>query len=203
MMVVTTNEIPGWEIQRVCGEVFGLTVRSRNAFSQIGAGFKSMFGGELQGMTRNLVESRNEVMGRMLEAARQKGGNAVIGMRFDTSEMADTWTELCAYGTAVVAVPVSDAAKETARSMGYGGPPAGAPGPQQAPAHAAGGPGNFAPQGMPPAGPQGAPPQGPQGPMQGPPQGPPPQYGPQGTPPQGPPPGYPQGYQPSGPQHAG
>src|SRR3954447_4684849 len=122
MMVVTSNEIPGWEIQRVCGEVFGLTVRSRNAFSQLGAGFKSMFGGELQGMTRNLTDSRNEVMGRMLEAARQKGGNAVVCMRFDTSEMADTWTELCAYGTAVVAIPVSDAAKETARAMGYGAP---------------------------------------------------------------------------------
>jgi uncharacterized protein YbjQ (UPF0145 family) len=120
MMVVTTNDIPGWEIQRVCGEVFGLTVRSRNAFSQIGAGFKSMFGGELQGMTKNLAESRNEVMGRMLEHARTKGGNAVIGMRFDTSEMGDVWTELCAYGTAVVAIPVSDAAKQTAQSLGYG-----------------------------------------------------------------------------------
>jgi uncharacterized protein YbjQ (UPF0145 family) len=126
MLVVTTNEIPGWEIQRVCGEVFGLTVRSRNAFSQLGAGFKSMFGGELQGMTRNLADSRNEVMGRMLEAARQKGGNAVIGMRFDTSEMGETWTELCAYGTAVVAVPVNDAARQTAQALGYsapGGPP--------------------------------------------------------------------------------
>ncbi len=73
MLVVTTNEIPGWEIQRVCGEVFGLTVRSRNAFSQMGAGLKSMFGGELQGMTKNLIDSRNEVMNRMLEAARSSG----------------------------------------------------------------------------------------------------------------------------------
>ena len=101
MLVVTTNDLPGWEIQRVCGEVFGLTVRSRNAFSQMGAGLKSMFGGELQGMTKNLAESRNEVMGRMLEHARQRGGNAVVAMRFDTSEMGDTWTEICAYGTAV------------------------------------------------------------------------------------------------------
>jgi uncharacterized protein YbjQ (UPF0145 family) len=122
MLVVTSNDIPGWEIQRVCGEVFGLTVRSRNAFSQMGAGFKSMFGGELQGMTKNLADSRNEVMGRMLEHARARGGNAVVAMRFDTSEMGDTWTELCAYGTAVVAVPVTDAAKETARSLGYGQP---------------------------------------------------------------------------------
>lgn len=127
MLVVTSNDIPGWEIQRVCGEVFGLTVRSRNAFSQMGAGLKSMFGGELQGMTKNLTDSRNEVMGRMLEQARAKGGNAVICMRFDTSEMGDTWTELCAYGTAVVAVPVDEAAKQTATSLGYGnpsGPPA-------------------------------------------------------------------------------
>jgi len=122
MLVVTTNDIPGWEIQRVCGEVFGLTVRSRNAFSQIGAGLKSLMGGELRGMTENLVNSRNEVMGRMLEAARARGGNAVICMRFDTSEMGDVWTEICAYGTAVVAVPVTDAARETAADLGYGAP---------------------------------------------------------------------------------
>jgi uncharacterized protein YbjQ (UPF0145 family) len=120
MLVVTTNEIPGWEIQRVCGEVFGLTVRSRNAFSQIGAGFKSLMGGELKGMTENLINSRNEAMGRMLEAAQARGGNAVVGMRFDTSEMGDTWTEICAYGTAVVAVPVDDGARQTAAELGYG-----------------------------------------------------------------------------------
>ena len=122
MLVVTTNDIPGWEIQRVCGEVFGLTVRSRNAFSQLGAGLKSLMGGELRGMTENLMNSRNDVMGRMLEAARARGGNAVVGMRFDTSEMGDVWTEICAYATAVVAVPVTDAARETAAELGYGAP---------------------------------------------------------------------------------
>ena len=122
MLVTTTNDLPGWEIQRVCGEVFGLTVRSRNAFSQMGAGLKSMFGGELQGMTKNLTLSRNEVMARMLEHARSKGANAVVAMRFDTSEMGDTWTELCAYGTAVVAVPIDDGAKQTAAELGYGLP---------------------------------------------------------------------------------
>jgi uncharacterized protein YbjQ (UPF0145 family) len=144
MLAVTTNDINGWEIQRVCGEVFGLTVRSRNAFSQAGAGFKSMLGGELKGMTKSLIDSRNEVMNRMFEEARARGGNAVIAMRFDTSEMGPNWTEICAYGTAVVAVPVSDAAKQTAASLGYGqpGPQAGGPqGPQ--------GPQGFAPQGQP------------------------------------------------------
>jgi uncharacterized protein YbjQ (UPF0145 family) len=120
MLVVTSDLIPGWQIQRVCGEVFGLTVRSRNAFSQLGAGLKSVFGGELQAMTKNLSDSRNEVMGRMLEHARSKGGNAVVAMRFDTSEMGNTWTELCAYGTAVVAVPLDDAARQTAAELGYG-----------------------------------------------------------------------------------
>lgn len=122
MLVVTMNDIPGWEIQRVCGEVFGLTVRSRNAFSQMGAGFKSLVGGELKGMTANLIESRNEVMGRMLDEARARGGNAVVAMRFDTSEMGDVWTEICAYGTAVVAVPVTEAARMTAQQLGYSMP---------------------------------------------------------------------------------
>ncbi len=120
MLVVTTNDIPGWEIDRVCGEVFGLTVRSRNAFSQMGAGFKSIVGGELKGMTTNLVDSRNEAMERMLEEARARGGNAIVAMRFDTSDLGNTWSEICAYGTAVVARPVTGAARETATALGYG-----------------------------------------------------------------------------------
>ena len=101
MLIVTTNEIPGYAITDVYGEVFGLTVRSRNAFSQMGAGLKSMLGGELKGMTKALVDSRTEVVQRMVEEAEAKGGNAIVAMRFDTSEMGDTWTEICAYGTAV------------------------------------------------------------------------------------------------------
>jgi uncharacterized protein YbjQ (UPF0145 family) len=100
VLVVTTNDVPGYRIDAVLGEVFGLTVRSRNAFSQMGAGFKSMFGGELKGMTKALADSRNDVMNRMIDEARAKGANAVIAMRFDTSEMGETWTEICAYGTA-------------------------------------------------------------------------------------------------------
>ena len=101
MIVVTTNDLPGFRIDEVYGEVFGLTVRSRNAFSQMGAGLKSMFGGELKGMTKALADSRAEVIARMTEEAETKGANAVLAMRFDTSEMGQTWTEICAYGTAV------------------------------------------------------------------------------------------------------
>ena len=101
MLISTTNELPGYEIVEVLGEVMGLTVRSRNAFSQFGAGLKSIIGGELKGMTKALVDSRREVMQRMVEEAEAKGADAIVAMRFDTSEMGANWTEICAYGTAV------------------------------------------------------------------------------------------------------
>jgi uncharacterized protein YbjQ (UPF0145 family) len=101
MLITTTNEIAGHEIEEVFGEVFGLTVRARNIGSQLGAGLKSLIGGELKGMTKALVESRQQVIDRMVEEAEAKGANAIVAMRFDTSEMGETWTEICAYGTAV------------------------------------------------------------------------------------------------------
>jgi uncharacterized protein YbjQ (UPF0145 family) len=101
MIVTTMNDIPGYEVDEVFGEVMGLTVRSRNIGSQLGAGLKSIFGGELKGMTKALIDSRAQVMERMVAEAEAKGANAVIAMRFDTSEMGQNWTEICAYGTAV------------------------------------------------------------------------------------------------------
>ena len=101
MIVTTMNDLPGYEVEEVYGEVMGLTVRSRNLGSQLGAGLKSILGGELKGMTKALVDSRQEVMERMIGEAEQKGANAIIAMRFDTSDMGGNWTEICAYGTAV------------------------------------------------------------------------------------------------------
>ena len=101
MLITTMNDIPGHEVQEVFGEVFGLTVRSRNIGSQLGAGLKSILGGELKGMTKALIESRQQVMERMVEEAQAKGADAIVAMRFDTSEMGSNWTEICAYGTAV------------------------------------------------------------------------------------------------------
>jgi uncharacterized protein YbjQ (UPF0145 family) len=101
MIVTTMNDIPGYEIDEVYGEVMGLTVRSRNLGSQMGASFKSMLGGELKGMTKALIDSRQQVMERMIAEAEAKGGNAIVAMRFDTSDMGTGWTEICAYGTAV------------------------------------------------------------------------------------------------------
>ena len=101
MIVTTMNDLPGYTVDEVYGEVMGLTVRSRNIGSQLGAGFKSIIGGELKGMTKALIDSRQQVMERMVEEAETKGANAIIAMRFDTSEMGGQWTEICAYGTAV------------------------------------------------------------------------------------------------------
>ena len=101
MIISTMNDLPGYDVTEVLGEVFGLTVRSRNVGSQIGASFKSIVGGELKGMTKALVDSRNQVQQRMVEEALRKGADAILAMRFDTSEMGSNWTEICAYGTAV------------------------------------------------------------------------------------------------------
>ena len=101
MLIATTNDLAGYEVTEVLGEVFGLTVRSRNFGSQIGAGLKALAGGELKGMTKNLTASRLEVIERMVNEAQMKGADAVVAMRFDTSEMGGNWTEICAYGTAV------------------------------------------------------------------------------------------------------
>ncbi|WP_433546364.1 YbjQ family protein [Streptomyces sp. CA-294286] len=104
ILVVTTNDVPGHRVERVIGEVFGLTVRSRHVGSQIGAGLKSLVGGELRGLTRTLVETRSQAMERLTEQARVRGANAVLAMRFDVTAGADVGTEVCAYGTAVVIV---------------------------------------------------------------------------------------------------
>jgi uncharacterized protein YbjQ (UPF0145 family) len=100
-IIVTMNDIPGYRVDEVFGEVFGLTVRSRNIGSQIGSGLRSIFGGELKGMTTMLSDSRQEAIGRLCNEAMAKGGNAIIAMRFDASELGSLWTEICAYGTAV------------------------------------------------------------------------------------------------------
>jgi uncharacterized protein YbjQ (UPF0145 family) len=101
VIIATTNDLPGYEVQEVLGEVFGLTVRSRNIGSQFGAGLKSLVGGELKGMTKMLAEGREHATERLVEEAEAKGADAILAFRFDTSELGSTWTEICAYGTAV------------------------------------------------------------------------------------------------------
>jgi uncharacterized protein YbjQ (UPF0145 family) len=107
MLISTMNDLPGYRIDEVMGEVFGLTVRSRNIGSQIGASFKSLVGGELKGMTKMLAAGREAATERLVAEAGAKGANAVVAFRFDTSELGTTWTEICAYGTAVRATRTS------------------------------------------------------------------------------------------------
>jgi uncharacterized protein YbjQ (UPF0145 family) len=111
--VSTSNDVPGWEITGYLGEIFGVVVRSRGAFPQFGANLKSVFGGELGTMTNLLRQTRQVAIDRLVEEAEARGADAVIAMRFDVTTMGDTsgWTEICAYGTAVRATRLSDAAR--------------------------------------------------------------------------------------------
>lgn len=101
MIITTGNDLPGYEVTDVIGEVFGLTVRTRHVGSQVGAALKSLVGGELRGMTRMLGDGRREAIDRLRDEASALGADAIIAMRFDTSEFMTAGTEICAYGTAV------------------------------------------------------------------------------------------------------
>jgi uncharacterized protein YbjQ (UPF0145 family) len=101
IIITTTNDLPGYEIVQVHGEVFGLIVRARNVFSNIGAGFRTVFGGEAKGYTTLLTDSRNQAIERLRQHTVERGGNAVLAMRFDCNEIADMMSEVAAYGTAV------------------------------------------------------------------------------------------------------
>lgn len=106
-LIVTANEVPGFEVTEVYGEVFGLVVRSRNIISNIAASIRGVIGGEVLEYNRLLTDSRNNAVERMVEAAKVKGANAVIAMRFDASEIGSIFTEVVAYGTAVKIVKKS------------------------------------------------------------------------------------------------
>ena len=105
VLIVTTNEIPGYRITRVHGDVFGLVVRARNIFSNVGAQLRTVAGGEVIAYTRLLTDSRNQARQRMWREARSRGANAVVAMRIDCNEIGDIMSEIAAYGTAVTVEP--------------------------------------------------------------------------------------------------
>ena len=82
MLIVTTNDLPGYKITKVIGEINGLTVRTRNVGAQIGASLKALGGGELRGLTKQLQESREEALNRLRDAAEAVGANAVLAKLF-------------------------------------------------------------------------------------------------------------------------
>lgn len=101
IIITTMNDLPGYEVVDVYGEVFGLVVRARNIGSNIGASFRTLAGGEVKGYTKLLTDSRNHAVERLKDAARERGGNAVIAMRFDCNDIGTIMSEVAAYGTAV------------------------------------------------------------------------------------------------------
>ena len=108
MLVVTTENLVGYEIRAVLGEVLGVAACSRNPFA---VGLKSPNGVGGVEMAQFLVTSRGRAIGQMVHAARSRGATAIIGMRFDHRDITATWIELCAYGTAIIAVPISEEAR--------------------------------------------------------------------------------------------
>lgn len=102
MIVVTTNDLPGYRVVRHLGVVRGLTVRSRSVVGNIGAAIQIFFGGNISVYTKLAEQTRQESFDLLVEHARAIGANAILGMRYDANEIAAAVTEVLAYGTAVV-----------------------------------------------------------------------------------------------------
>jgi uncharacterized protein YbjQ (UPF0145 family) len=102
LLVVTTETIPGYRVQSVLGPVVGLTMRSRNPYK---AGLATLDGGAHPEAAEQLVQTRQEAITEMVRSARERGANAVVGMRFDHRQVTNSTAEMCAYGTAVIIVP--------------------------------------------------------------------------------------------------
>jgi len=98
MLVVTTETVPGYDVTDVLGEVMGVVARTRNPYAE---GVKALSGEVNPGVSSALTGWREEAVTNMARAAHRRGANAVLGMRFDHRDISGSWTELCAYGTAV------------------------------------------------------------------------------------------------------
>ncbi len=113
MIVVNIETVPGHRIVELRGLVQGNTIRAKHLGRDIGAGLKNLVGGELRAYTELMTEARREALERMIEQARQLNANAVVNVRFTTTNVASGAAELYAYGTAVVVVADSDPTSPT------------------------------------------------------------------------------------------
>jgi uncharacterized protein YbjQ (UPF0145 family) len=102
MLIVTTNDAPGYRVVKTLGLVRGITVRSRNAISDMVGGLQSMLGGRVETYVKLAETSRAEALQEMVDHAKAMGANAVIAMRYEANEIMEGVTEVLAYGTAVV-----------------------------------------------------------------------------------------------------
>ncbi|MFC1555360.1 YbjQ family protein [candidate division KSB1 bacterium] len=101
MITVTTPDVPGKEIYQTIGIVKGNTIRAKNVFRDIGAGLKSIVGGELKDYTKMLTEARDEALDRMVQQAQELGANAVVNVRMTSADVMGSAAEMLVYGTAV------------------------------------------------------------------------------------------------------
>lgn len=108
IVMVTTNYVPDKKIAKLIGTIFGVTVRSRGLGGNLMAGLRSLAGGEIKEYTQMLSEARNYALDRLRDAAEELGANAVVDVRFDTSEVGNTMNEIVAYGTAVIVEDFKD-----------------------------------------------------------------------------------------------
>ena len=113
MIVATTPFVAGHRITETKGHVYGLVVRSRGLGGNIAAAVRSLAGGEIKEYTELLEDTRRQAIDRMVQNATLMGANAVISMRFDSSEIGSTMSEIVAYGTAVVVEPDATATQPT------------------------------------------------------------------------------------------
>lgn len=102
MIVVTTNDLPGYRIVRHLGVARGLSVRSRSVVGNIGASIQILFGGNISLYTKLAEQARQEAFDLLIQQGEKMGANAIVAMRYDANEMASAVTEVLAYGTAVV-----------------------------------------------------------------------------------------------------
>jgi len=102
MMLVTTDFVPGKEVKKVLGLVRGNTIRARHIGRDISAALKNIVGGEIRDYTKMMAESREQALDRMVEEAESLGANAIINVRFTTSMIMQSASEILAYGTAVI-----------------------------------------------------------------------------------------------------
>jgi len=100
MLVVTTENVPGHRVREIKGQCFGVVVRSRGLAGNLAAGLRSLFGGEIKEYTSLLEEARRHAVDRMVQNASLMGANGILMMRFDSSEIGQTMSEIVAYGTA-------------------------------------------------------------------------------------------------------
>jgi uncharacterized protein YbjQ (UPF0145 family) len=105
MLTVTTNDIPGHRVVKTLGVVRGITVRSRNAISDMVGGVQSILGGRVGVYVKLAETARQEAYDELVAHAREMGANAVLAMRYDANEIMPGITEVLAYGTAVVIEP--------------------------------------------------------------------------------------------------